>query len=335
MNARVWVFVSLAVLSFDVSAAERRLDKSFNVSPNGTVKVDAQSASVTVKSSGNAQVRVQILFEGSSSNLEDLTLSAEGTSQGVDVEARHHGGGWRSWFNLGSWNRAEITISVPDQYNVDLKTSGGNINVENVRGRATGSTSGGDIRVRSVTGPVRMHTSGGRIAVSDIQSETVLETSGGSIEASRIGGSLEAETSGGSIHVSEVRGKVDASTSSGSVEARQIVGDVRLSSSGGGIRVEADGGISADTSGGRIDVVLVGANRGISVSTSGGGIGIRIPANTAATIDAATSGGSVTSDLPIARSSSGERSIKGTLNGGGPLIKARTSGGGIQIESGS
>jgi DUF4097 and DUF4098 domain-containing protein YvlB len=334
MNLRVWVLGGLAVFALDASAAERRLDKAFNVSPDGTVRVDAQSANVTVKSSGNAQVRVQILFEGSSSTLEDLTLSAEASSQGVDVEAKHRGGGWRSWFNFGNWNRAEITISVPAQYNVDLKTSGGNIDIENVRGRATGSTSGGDIRVRSVAGPVRMHTSGGRIAVSDIQSETVVETSGGSIEASRISGSLNAETSGGSIHVSEVRGKVSASTSSGSVDARQIVGDVRLNSSGGSIRVEADGSIEADTSGGPIDVILQGTNRGISASTSGGGITIRVPTNTAASIDAATSGGSVTSDLPIARSSSEERSIKGTLNGGGPLIKARTSGGGIRIQSG-
>ena len=335
MNARTWVSLGLIALALDASAAERHLDKTFNVSPNGTVRVDAESANVTVKSGGNAQVHVQIQFEGSSSTLEDLDLSAEASSQGVDVEAKHHGSGWRSWFNFGNWSRAEITIFVPDQYNVDVKTSGGNINVENVRGRATGSTSGGDVRVRSVTGPVRMHTSGGRIAVSDIQSDTVIETSGGSIEASRVTGSLNAQTSGGSIHVSEIRGKVTASTSSGSVDARQVVGDVRLSSSGGSIHAEADGSISADTSGGRIDVVLHGTNRGISASTSGGGISINIPANTAASIDAATSGGSVTSDLPIARAESGEKRLEGTLNGGGPLIKARTSGGGIQIRSGT
>jgi DUF4097 and DUF4098 domain-containing protein YvlB len=333
MHTRLWLLLSLAAVAFNASAAEKRLDKSFQVSAGGTVRVEADGATINVKGSGSDQVRVLIEFEGSSSALENLELSAEATSEGVEVKAKRDAGNWRSWFSWGNTSKAQITISVPARYNTDLKTSGGDVLVEGLDGRAAGSTSGGDIRVREVSGPVKMHTSGGNISVSDIKADTKVGTSGGGIRAEHITGALTAQTSGGSIHVSDVRGKVLAETSSGDVVADKIVGDAQLNSSGGSIRAEADGSVTADTSGGGIDVVLIGSNRGINASTSGGSITLKIPSNSAATIDASTSGGSVGSDLPLVRTDGGERTIKGTLNGGGPLIRARTSGGSVRINA--
>jgi len=333
MNIRALVFLGLAVIALDASAAEKRLDKSFAVKAGGSLHVDADSASITVKGGSTDQVRVQMQFEGSSSSLDRLILSAEASSDGVEVKAKRDNADWHNWLSFGSVHKAEITISVPQLYNVDLKTSGGGIDIDTLSGQVKGATSGGGVRVHSISGPVRMHTSGGSVSATDIHGETIVGTSGGRIDAARIVGSLRAETSGGGIDIVDVHGPVTAETSGGSVSARAVVGDVHLSSSSGSIRAEADGEIVAETSGGRIDVVLLGANRGINASTSGGSITINVPKTADASFDASTSGGSVTSDLPIARTSSDKKSLKGTLNGGGALITARTSGGGIQLQS--
>jgi len=65
---------------------------------------------------------------------------------------------------------------------------------------------------------------------------------------------------------------------------------------------------------------------------SGGDIDITVAKDIAASIDASTSGGSVICDLPVTVSGriEGDR-IKGTINGGGNVIYAHTSGGDVRI----
>jgi hypothetical protein len=48
-------------------------------------------------------------------------------------------------------------------------------------------------------------------------------------------------------------------------------------------------------------------------------------------VDASTSGGSVSSDFPVP-SSGNRQSLRAAINGGGPLLQLRTSGGGIHIQ---
>ena len=60
---------------------------------------------------------------------------------------------------------------------------------------------------------------------------------------------------------------------------------------------------------------------------------IAIAKSVAAMIDASTSGGDVICDLPVTVSGKiSESRIKGTLNGGGELIYAHTSGGNVRIK---
>jgi DUF4097 and DUF4098 domain-containing protein YvlB len=71
----------------------------------------------------------------------------------------------------------------------------------------------------------------------------------------------------------------------------------------------------------------------VSLDTSGGGVTVRIPANAAFDLDAETSGGGVRSDLPVTIVGKVEHDrLKGAVNGGGKLVRLRTSGGGIHVE---
>jgi DUF4097 and DUF4098 domain-containing protein YvlB len=144
-----------------------------------------------------------------------------------------------------------------------------------------------------------------------------MATSGGDIEAGKVNGDVKLETSGGDIRISQITGRVDVSTSGGDI----TVGDV-------------EGKVTAETSGGDITVTVRGENKGVSVETSGGDIEIVVAKNSGANIDASTSGGEVICDLPVTVSGRiDEGHVRGTVNGGGPVIHAETSGGDIRIKS--
>lgn len=294
--AKVMLILAAVLGTSAALAAQRTFDKRLDAPPGGRLTFDADVGSVAVAGGDVSQVVVHADLEGSETFLNRLHVSAEQTPAGVTVSAHMDHGSWFDWFSFG-WNRVRFTIEVPRNYPVDLRTSGGGIDVRDLNATVHGKTSGGGIRVQNIAGTVNVHTSGG------------------GIEAERLNGPANLSTSGGSIDVTD------------------SAGDLYLRTSGGGIRIENDNGsVDAHTSGGSIRAELR-ANDGINLETSGGGITLGLPQNTRASIDAETSGGHVSSDLPVTTTGtvSGDH-LHGSIGGGGPSISLRTSGGSIHIE---
>jgi DUF4097 and DUF4098 domain-containing protein YvlB len=261
-----------------VHAADKKFDRTFAVSPGGTLTVDADSATVEVSGAETNQVTVRMSARGSEKDLADLRFDAAQAGDGVTVTLKRNKEK-NGWFSSRSWNSEErIQVTVPKRYVVRVRTGGGNVELQDTTGTA------------------------------------LLKTSGGDIAAKNVNGNLELRTSGGGILAENIRGDVDADTSGG---------DIRL--------LRIDGKIQGHTSGGSVRCSLVGANREISATTSGGDIELLLPRGTQGTVKATTSGGSVRSDLPVTAESVKEGRIEGTLNGGGALIRAHTSGGSITL----
>jgi hypothetical protein len=286
--------VALASTASAASAEEKNLDRTFNVTPGGQLTVEADGADISVSGGDSNTVVVRIQARGSQRDLDELKLSAEQTGDGVRVEARRPGRrGW-SW---GGWHvDTHIDVTVPRNYRVDAKTSGGEMRLEDVAGDSHLRTSGGNVVVRNVKGDFEGYTSGGEVRIEQMQ------------------GSVRAHTSGGNVSVSKVKGDVDANTSGGSV---RVVG--------------VDGRIQAGTSGGDVRCELTGPNRGITASTSGGSVWLTLPKDTRATLDAQSNGGHIDSDLPIATTRWSAHRLNGEINGGGEEIHVRTSGGSITL----
>jgi hypothetical protein len=279
------------------TATERRFDKKLSVSPGGTLRIHTDVGTVRIAGSASNEVAVLAVINGRERDVNDFQLSAEPVSDGVEI--RGDGAKMSSWWHVGTDLDVDISVTVPREYNVRVETSGGDVHIGGVQGRLDGETSGGDIRLRDITGPIKM------------------TTSGGDIEAGRVNGDVSLETSGGDIRLSQITGRVNVTTSGGDI----TVGDV-------------EGKVTAETSGGDITVTVRGENMGVSVETSGGDIEIVVAKNSGANIDASTSGGEVICDLPVTVSGKIEEGhVRGTVNGGGPVIHAETSGGDIRIKS--
>ncbi|MEE8312791.1 MAG: DUF4097 family beta strand repeat-containing protein, partial [Myxococcota bacterium] len=130
-----------------------------------------------------------------------------------------------------------------------------------------------------------------------------------------------------------IEGDLDARTSGGEIRVLDVKGSVEVKTSGGRIQIDGAGGlVRAATSGGSISVRFDGLPEG-SIQTSGGGIDVEIPEGVGIDLDAQTSGGRVVVRAEVMPSSLISRSqLKGSINGGGPPLLLRTSGGNISVE---
>ena len=309
-KTRAALIIALAAVAFTGTAHAEDVQRSFSVEPGDLVVVDVERAEISINSWDQSEVEFfaedadQITFEFSQ---EDGVVTILGHYEGRDS--------WFDWFS--SDPQAEIQMKVPYRQNLHLGTSGGDIELDRLQGEFTARTSGGDIEAEDVDGPVDAKTSGGTIEVENASDSVIARTSGGSIRLKAVAGEIDAKTSGGSIRIGEAGAAVVAKTSGGSIE---VEGARRA--------------VQARTSGGSIEVGFVGQPESTSeLRTSGGNVTAHLFDDLKANLSASTSGGGVSSDFPEATpdNSYGRGRLSQALNGGGPDLMLKTSGGSIRI----
>ena len=171
----------------------------------------------------------------------------------------------------------------------------------------------GDLKLSNVLGTVRAHTGSGSIEADKLGGGSRLETGSGSIEASNIMGATTLQTGSGEIHVQlGSAGDVSAETGSGSIKLT-------------GVR----GAVKADTGSGNLEISGQPTSPWKLV-TGSGDITLRV-GDAHFNLDAQTGSGSVKSESPITTRLSDKHHVSGTVNGGGPTIKADTGSGDIHI----
>ena len=304
--------------------SEATIQRGFDVATGGTLRVDADFGSIEVTTSDANRVEVTVTREVRDRYRDDeqqilAELPVDVSQSGNDVvvvaeaseDVRER---WRDEYR-NTPVQIRFAIRVPRAYNVDLETAGGSIEVSDLEGEVRSSTAGGSLRFGNIEGSVWARTAGGNI---------VLEGSSGT---------ADVRTSGGSITIGAVDGTVDAETSGGSIRIDRAGADVRAQTSGGGIEVEeVRGAIDASTAGGTVRATITEQPaRDCRLSTSGGSVIVTLAAGIAVNLDVSSGGGgSVSSDFEI-DGRVRRTSIEGAINGGGPQLHLRTSGGSIRI----
>lgn len=313
MNSSSRHFLAAGLLAASVAVAQARIDrvveKSFTVSGAGVLRVETHGGGIQVTPSTDSTVRItakQRIKADSDAEadelLKKLTLTMEQSGNDVKVYSKYDK--QPPGFRFGSWPpvQVDLVISVPAAFATDLKTSGGGITVGDLAGKAQLRTSGGSIKLGRMGGPVDAHTSGGSVTLAGASGRVDLETSGGSITAGPVDGPAELSTSGGNI-------KIDS-----------VVGSLRAKTSGGSIRAAISGPLKEDC----------------VLETSGGNVRVDIEKTASFRLDASTSGGGVDASgltITMEKGSHGRSRLAGAVNGGGPLLRLRSSGGNIVVQA--
>jgi hypothetical protein len=275
---RYLAFALVLLAAGPAHAADKTLDRTFTVSPGGTLTVDADGASIRVSGADTNRVTVHMIARGSEEELSALTLDA--TQKGNDVTATMRRSKSGKWFNWGSRNsESSIEVTVPRRYEISVTTGGGSIDLKDTVGSVKLKTSGGDVTARNLDGTIWLRTSGGQISADTVQGDVDANTSGGDVRLLNIDGNIKGHTSGGNVRVS-LKGAnrgITATTSGGNVELilpRGTSGTVSAATSGGHVTTDIPVTTKVVKEG-RLEGTLNGGGQPIEARTSGGNIRLR------------------------------------------------------------
>lgn len=129
--------------------------------------------------------------------------------------------------------------------------------------------------------------------------------------------SLSLTSSNGGIEIADVDGQIAFRTVNGGVKLSRLAGHVRGRTSNGGVSVDLEG--------------TTWNGEGLDVETNNGGVSMSIPSNYSARLETGTVNGRMNIDFPVTVQGRIGRSIETQLGSGGPLLKVRTSNGGVNI----
>ncbi|PKH85810.1 DUF4097 family beta strand repeat-containing protein [Colwellia sp. Bg11-28] len=249
-------YAPIALLLMAGGLQAKTINKEFTVANGGLLKIATDVGAIDIETHAKETVLVEVEITGK--NEDDMEVSFKNNGDDVTIKGDFD----RSGFSFGN-NHIRVTykVTLPQTYNVDLNTSGGSIEIEDLEGE------------------VDAYTSGGSISLEDIQ------------------GNVDIKTSGGSLDLDNIIGKIDAHTSGGSIELKLPTKPTKDS----------------------------------KVKTSGGSITAYLVKNVAVNLSAKTSGGRVSSEFTVDGKIT-KRSIEGTINGGGPELVLKTSGGSVRIK---
>jgi hypothetical protein len=131
---------------------------------------------------------------------------------------------------------------------------------------------------------------------------------------------------------------LDLRASNGGITIVGVTGNMRFDTTNGGVRLQDVGGrVNGGTRNGGLNVLLSGNKwdgDGLDVETSNGGVTVQIPDGYNAEFETRTVNGSMRIDFPITVQGelTSRRGINTTLGAGGPLVRARTTNGGVKVQ---
>ncbi len=315
------------------------LTKSLASDVISSVVVNTSAGGITVSGASGQQPRIEVYIRGNNNHElskeeikkrldEDYNLDISVTGHELHATAKN-----KHNFSNG---RNQISISfkiyVPEQVTTDLKTSGGGITLDHLKGNENFSTSGGGLQIDHLVGIIHGRTSGGGINVTNSNEDIDLETSGGGITAANCSGKIRLNTSGGGIHLDNLKGDITAHTSGGGIEGNSIEGELVASTSGGGISLKKiNGSLDATTSAGSLYAQMEHVGKYLRLNSSAGDVDIELPAKQG--FDLNLRGDRVNQhQFNGFHGEWNDNHVKGTVNGGGVPVDASASSGSVNVK---
>jgi DUF4097 and DUF4098 domain-containing protein YvlB len=279
--------------------AQDKVKRTFETAPGKRIEIELTTGgSIEVTAWGKNEISITADLDG---DKDDYSLEFKERSWGLSVEISYEG-------RRNRHGGVSLDVVVPQKYDIDLETMGGDISIDGVEGKFTGETMGGEIELSNLKGNANLTTMGGEINVSDSELGGQVKTMGGEVVLRDVIGDLDASTMGGEVTYKNVKKRdrrqnakeVKISTMGGEIQVDDAPGGANVSTMGGDIRIrrarkfvkaktmggeieidEIDGGIKATTMGGEITVTMVGDpneyERDVVLSSMGGDIVLTVP----------------------------------------------------------
>jgi hypothetical protein len=302
-RAAAAVLVAMTMCLPAAFAAEKSFDRTLSVNGPVTLRVSTGSGYIRVSPGSDNQVHIMGRVKSNNSwwgGSSDDAVAKVAANPPIDQAGNiirvgdDHGNDWAHHVSI------DYEITTPAHTMLVAESGSGDLQLSNIEGTVKAHTGSGSIHAEKLGAGSRLETGSGTIDASNLMGSTTLQTGSGEIRASLgSAGDVVAGTGSGSIKLDNVQGGVKAETGSGSLEiSGQPTAPWKL-------------------------------------ETGSGEIALRLGNNAHFTLDAETGSGSIKSDPPLTMTTHGsidKHHVSGTVNGGGPTIKAETGSGDIHIQ---
>jgi len=254
--------------------------------------------------------------------------------------------------------RSDLVITIPAAAATMVTANRGDIHVASIKAAVTATANHGDIELSAITGPatahinshsasVSAHSLGSGITIEGPHAEdvTLADITGpvsiagdfyGTTHLERIAGTIHFHTSRTDFQLARLDGELEVSGSD--LSADQALGPVVLTTSHDNVTLNRIGGdISITNHNGNIDLTAAPsagspALGNITLEDRNGSIEATMPDHTGFTVQANTTNGNISTDLPLTpQGSEDHKSLSGAISGGGPLLHITTTNGDISI----
>lgn len=220
----------------DAAEVRRVSERLIPFAPGGQIRIQDKNGRLTVEGWPRHEVRIQITrsvrVEGKAKAeglMKELRADVEVRTGRIDIVSRFP----KRRETIGIWDilgrkvaslQIHYYVQVPNETDLTLETTNGEVQVHGVRGRVEASTTNGDIRVGDVHGGVTLVTTNGEIELTGMAGDATARTTNGSVVAEVRGvsprGGVELTTTNGNVQAyfaNDLRATVDAVTTNGRV----------------------------------------------------------------------------------------------------------------------
>lgn len=302
------LFLMIVLLLPVFLSAQKNFNKEFEVKPGEKLTIDLETgASIYIE--GWDKNLVKAVAEVRGRDDDDIEFEFDKTSNGVRITSDYNG--WDKNYS----SRAELKVMVPNKYDVDFKTTGGDVEIYKLEGRLEGTTMGGALILKNLKGYLDMHTMGGEIELTDSEVDGQVKTMGGKVNVENVVGDVDASSMGGKVVHKNVKSskksvgkEIDINTMGGGIDVDEALHGANVKTMGGEINVnkvkqflkaetmggdiyvkEADGWVKAKTMGGDVEVKLncdpKADDRDVELISMHGDVTLYVPANFSMDLD--------------------------------------------------
>ncbi|MCG8469142.1 MAG: DUF4097 domain-containing protein [Gemmatimonadetes bacterium] len=185
---------------------ETFFDRSFDVRSGGRLHVDLGDMNIHVASDrggtvGNVRVVARARdMAWAREVFDEMDFQVAGSGGDLRLETRDHRMSWREWRNRG-WVDLTAIVTVPAEYDLELKTGDGDIRIGRASGRVVAQTGDGDISIDAATGAaIELSTGDGDVTAESLSAEDIrLHTGDGDVRLESVSGPISARTGDGDI----------------------------------------------------------------------------------------------------------------------------------------
>lgn len=275
---------------------EVMISERFDVKEGASLRADVAHAEFNIITGSSDEAEVEVTLDSNRMSrarerFEEMNWSVAQRDGDIIILADDP----RGWNN---WNfEIDVTVRIPSRFNIDLETTHGDVVVGDLEGELSMQTSHGDVELGDVTG--------GRMWI---------KTSHGDISGQALRASLiEVHTSHADLEFEAIESEeFSATTSHADVEIESLRGESEIRTSHGDVRVELVDGLGAD------------------ITTTHGDVMVYVAKDARLDLDVRGAEVKMSSSFNLNGRMS-EEVIDGHINGGGRLLRVRTSHGEVSI----